>query len=235
MKTLLTLGTSHMTDKHYDQYGPDHKAWNSYVHWDKGEQRWVEYLADKLGYNLRDMSYGSYGIDTYAQRLFASIEGIDVALIEIPDYNRHEIYVGNTDNRRSLRKDFWTGLEHKNHVYKYTTGDYNKDHSITQKFKTVNQHMDLPLSNGMINSAIELIAVKNTQLAEDKIWATITMMDGYLASKNIDTYWFSWNFGIDSYCYDVNTLQGTLINTEPFINDYDPEYFVDGAHLTSEL
>lgn len=233
MKNLLTLGTSHMTDMHYDQFGKDHAAWYNYVHYDKGEKRWVEYLADKLDYNLIDMSYGSYGIETYAQRLYSSIDNIDVALIEIPDYNRHEIFLGDIDNNQSLDKNFWKSKQHQECLYKYTTGDYNRDHSKTYKFQTVNENLDIPLTNSMIDSAIELIALKNISLVEDKIWATITLIDGFLESKNIETYWFSWNFAIDRY--NTDNLQGTVIDTEPLFKNYDKKYFVDGAHLTSEL
>ena len=233
MKTLLTLGTSHMTDMHYDQFGKDHPAWNSYVHYDKGEQRWVEYLAEKLGYNLCDISIGSFGIDTYPQRLLSAVDNADVALIEIPDYNRHEILLGDTDNNDSLQHGFWNTDKHKSFVYKYTSGDYGRDHSKTEKFKAVNKDNDLKLTNNMVDISIELTALKNVSLVEDKIWSTVVLMDGYLNSKNIETYWFSWNFSIERY--DTNILYGSVIDKSPLFANYDRKYFVDGAHLTSEL
>ena len=233
MKTLLTLGTSHMTDMHYDQFGKDHLAWNSYVHYDKGEQRWVEYLAEKLNYNLLDISKGSFGIDTYPQRLLGAVHLADVALIEIPDYNRNEIFLGDIDNNKSIDIDFWKTDLHKKYVYKFSSGDYQQSHSSTKKFKIVNKDLEIKLTNNMIDNAIELTALRNISLVEDKIWSTIVLMDGYLKSKNIETYYFSWNFNINRYNTEI--LYGKIINNDPLVTNYNRKYLVDGAHLTSEL
>ncbi len=234
MKNLLTLGTSHMTDMHYDQFGKDHSAWNSYVHYDKGEKRWVEYLAEKLNYNLIDMSIGSFGIDTYPQRLLSAVDKADVALIEIPDYNRHEIFLGDTDNNDSLQKKFWDVKDVREaYVYKYTSGDYNTDHTKNKKFIKVNKDAELKLTSKMVDNSIELTALTNVSLVEDKIWSTIVMMDGYLNSKGIETYWFSWNFSIERY--DTSILYGNIIDKSPLFKNYDRKLFVDGAHLISEL
>ena len=233
MKNLLTLGTSHMTDKHYAQFGKDHAAWHNYVHYDKGEKRWVEYLADKLDYKLIDISIGSFGIDTYPQRLLGAIDNADVALIEIPCDNRNEIFLGDIDNNQSLDKDFWNTHKHKSFVYKYTSGDYGRDHSSTKKFQQVNKDNELKLTNKMIDTLIEITALKSMSLEEDKIWAIIALMDGYLKNKNIKTYWFSWNFSIERY--DTDILYGNVIDKEPLFKNYDRKYFVDGAHLTSKL
>ena len=233
MKNLLTLGTSHMTDMHYDAFGKDHPAWNSYVHYDKGEKRWVEYLADRLNYNLIDRSLGSFGISTYPQRLLSAIDKIDVALIEIPDYNRHEIFLGDTNNNDSLQKKFWNTNVHESYIYKYGSGDYNTDHRTKKKFIKVNKYPQLKLTSKMIDNSIEITALTNISLVEDKIWSAIVMMDGYLKSKKIETYWFSWSFPIEKY--DTSVLHGKIINKNPLIKNYDSKLLVDSTHLTSKL
>ena len=85
----------------------------------------------------------------------------------------------------------------------------------------------------MVDNSIELTALTNVSLVEDKIWSTIVMMDGYLNSKEVETYWFSWNFSIERY--DTSILYGNIIDKNPLFKNYDRKLFVDGAHLISEL
>lgn len=233
MKNLLTVGTSHMTDMHYDQSWHNDDLKNAYVHYDKGELRWTEYLAKKLKWDLVDLSIGSYGINTYTQRIYAGAEIAHVALVEIPDYNRYEIFLNKTTTEQSLQRQFWATDEHKKYIYKYTSGDYNENHSALPKFKYVNENTDLPLTKKVVNNAIELTAYDNQRFLEDKIWSTISMIDGYLYSKNIKTFWFSWNYPI--YAYDYQNLKGTLIMDSPLNKNYSSDQIPDGAHLKSSL
>ena len=137
-------------------------------------------------------------------------------------FNRHEIFLGDTDNKDSLQIDFWNTDKHRSFVYKYTSGDYGRDHSKTEKFKLVNKNNELKLTNQMVDTSIELTALKNISLVEDKIWSTIVLMDGYLKSKNIETYWFSWNYSIERY--DTDILHGTVIDNYPLYTNYDRKY-----------
>jgi hypothetical protein len=233
MKTLLTVGTSHMTDMHYNQSWHNDDLKKAYVHYDKGELRWTEYLANKLNLRLLDLCHGSYGIDTYTQRVFAGSADSDVALLEIPDHNRFEIFLNQSQSEESLTQEFWTTDLHKKYIYKYTSGDYGQDHTKSQKFKYVNQDNDFPITKQVIDNAIELTAYNNTRFQQDRIWSVINMIDGYLYSKNIKTFWFSWNFPI--HHYEPKQLLGTFVHPTVFENMFTTQDTPDSSHLKSVL
>jgi hypothetical protein len=59
------------------------------------------------------------------------------------------------------------------------------------------------------------------------------MIDGYLYSKNIKTFWFSWNFPI--HHYEPKQLLGTFVHPTVFENMFTTQDTPDSSHLKSVL
>tara|TARA_B110001454_G_scaffold97440_1_gene92230 strand:- start:151 stop:948 length:798 start_codon:yes stop_codon:yes gene_type:complete len=246
MGNILILGTSHTTDMH--AYQSDKiEAGNYYCKFQDGELTWPEYISSKLNMNPIDISLGGIGIETYATRMLSIKDDYDVALIEMPSHYRHELYIeqNKIDYKRNylLDSEFWSGDgPWSEEVIRYNVSDYDCGEVTLGKIDRVNNKAKIPLSVTDFKTSIENIAKHNEYLQYDKIYATMTMINGYLKSKQVLPIWFSWNFEFEEYdltdfiVVNEQIFDGTF---KDYVRDHlkynhdDVNYFGDGCHLNS--
>ena len=180
MRNILILGTSHTTDKHYN-YSSKVKAGNYYANYDKGEELWTEYLCSKLSLNPINLAIPGIGIETYASRILSVKEEYDVALIEIPNNARHELYIeqkGVEYKPNYLFRNFWSDKLYKNEILKYNSSDYDLTDVTVNKINRINENAEIPIPLEDFKASVRNSARHNEHLQNDKIYATITLING---------------------------------------------------------
>ena len=246
MRNILIIGTSHTTDKHYD-YSPEVEAGNYYPNYNKGEELWTEYLCSKLSLNPINLAIGGFGIETYAARIHSVKEEYDIALIEMPNNARHELYIeqkGVEYKPNYLFENFWSDKLYKNEILKFNASDYDLTNVTVKKINRINKNAEIPIPIEDFKANVRNTARHNEHLQNDNIYATITLINGYLKSKKVLPIWFSYNFDIDNYNFDDFILVNKELNYPTFL-DYvrfelgykedDMNYFGDGSHLNSKF
>lgn len=261
MDNILVIGTSHTVDKGYVLY-PDKKY---YCNYQDGELRWTEYLASKLNMNLIDMAVPGYGIETYAPRILSVEDNYSVALIEMPSNHRHELYVEqkNENYKRNylFNIEFWAEIENRksksfsmDEVVRYNGGDDILNDTTKNKLERVNNGAEIPLPVEDFEASIRNIVRHNQFLLDDKIYATMVMINGYFKSKKVLPIWFNYDFGYRDVTDDKKAEAGNydftdfiMVNSQigfrellGYVQDNmgyliknDVNYCADGTHLNS--
>ena len=246
MSNVLVVGTSHTTDKHayYEKDGQKY-----YCKYKEGELTWSQYLANKLNMNHIDCAIGGFGIETYATRILSITDDYDIALLEIPDYYRNELYVEQENITYKpnylLDNEFWKDNEIKKYfqeVVRYNPSDYDCNKTTINKINRVNKNAVQPLTLEDFKASIRNTVRHNEHLQNDKIYAKITMINGYLKSKKVLPIWFSYQFELPAYDQTDFIIVNDQIEFKT-IKDYvknnlkydfnDVNYAGDGVHLNS--
>ena len=242
MSNILVIGTSHTTDRH--AYQEENSVKQYYCKFEEGEKTWPEYLASKLNMNIIDIAIEGIGIETYASRILSIKDTYKVALLEMPDHYRHEMYVEQNINYKSnylFNYSFWKEQHFKDEIIRYNPSDYDCDKTTMKKINRANKNATQPLTLNDFQASIRNIVRHNEYLQNDKIYATMSMINGYLKSQKVLPVWFSYNFEIGDYEFkdfmSINKQIGKSIKDyvqeDLNYNLNDTNYAGDGIHLNS--
>lgn len=273
MSNFVVIGTSHSLEQNGSEKSVyvltaqnektkaenNRKVTQHYVDWEN-DDRWSEYLSKKLGYtNYYNRAIGSAGISTYPLRVISAVDELkpDFLLLEIPSVQRwafpFEVDEGDTKKILPFDDHTWNQvhedeklsvMKYFQYLYPFNPGDLDWDPSGFHKWK------NLTMSNKPINMAKEHIgmyAFINEKYIQYDLIAQVSMIDGYLTSKNIDYAWINYNSVIDKNidksligrytkrCINEIIEYETILNYAKKNYEPDPEvgYCADGVHLNS--
>jgi hypothetical protein len=246
MANIMIIGTSHTTDEHAYQLDDNldtTELQKQYCLYEDGAQTWTEYLVETLNMNAVNIAVGGIGIDTYTPRILSVKDDYNIALLEIPSRNRHELYV-QQDNENYMRNylfdsDLWQDMSFADEIVRFSTSDYRCANTTINKISRVNERASYPLSKSDFKASIRNKMRHNNHLLDDNIYGTITMINGYLKSKNVVPIWFSYDFDLKGYDFKDFMLINEQIEFKT-IKEYlqydskNKDFFGDGIHLNSK-
>jgi hypothetical protein len=262
MKKIIAIGTSHTTDRHWDQKINDGACQKYYVNYHE-ENTWPEYLGDKLHTQTLNYGLGGLSIGTYYSRIIAnhSLLKNNIALLEIPSENRFEHPLNEElyNNFDCYTQNFWedplTSIEFVPHyrytLYRYSWADIDQDHSKFKKFHYINKFAKSKISSKELDNSFGITADYNIKYLQDNIISQCIVIDGFLKNNNVIPVWFSYNFPIEIYSDQLKHLNviNTCIDNQSILDHFlqqvnipsqriakkNIEWFADGTHLNSHL